>query len=86
MTEPSHTHEDEGEDHAMRALLKRALGAEALSTPDILRGVQRRLGKRQRKIFRHEGWSTSAARTSYVLVALLTLLAVAFTYFAISRF
>jgi preprotein translocase subunit SecG len=47
--------------------------------------VQRRLGKRPRKILRHEGWSTSAARVTFVLVVLFTLLAVAFTYIALMR-
>jgi predicted anti-sigma-YlaC factor YlaD len=84
MTEPRQTH-DESEDAAMRALVKRALEAEQIVTPDILRGVQRRLGKRPHKILRHEGWSTSAARVTYVLVVLFTLLAVAFTYIALTR-
>ncbi|MGA2447799.1 MAG: hypothetical protein ABTD50_03900 [Polyangiaceae bacterium] len=84
MTEPRQTH-DESEDAAMRSLIKRALETEHIATPDILRGVQRRLAKRSRKILRHEGWSTSAARVTYVLVVLFTLLAVGFTYIALTR-
>jgi hypothetical protein len=84
MSEPTQPH-DEHEDEEMRALVKRALEAEQLAIPDILHGVQRRLGKRPRKILRHEGWSTSAARVTFVLVVLFTLLAVAFTYIALMR-
>jgi hypothetical protein len=85
MIESSGPH-DEREDEAMRALVKRALSAEHLATPDILRGVQRRLGKRQRRVLHHEGWSTSAARVTFVLIVLFTIIAVAFTYIALVRY
>jgi hypothetical protein len=86
MTEPDQTKEDEREDSAVRDLLKRALSNEALghgSSPDLLKGVQRRIRRRSRGKFFADGWSTGQARVGYVLVALVTLLLVAMAYFAL---
>jgi hypothetical protein len=77
---------DEGEDRAMRDLLKRSLATEVLArdTPDLLRGVQRRIRRRSRGKFFADGWSTtSQSRMGYVLVALVTLLLAALAYYAL---
>jgi hypothetical protein len=85
MTEPEETREDEGEDEAMRGLLKRALAEDVVArdAPDLLQGVQRRIRKRSRGKFFADGWSTGQAKIGYVLVALVTLLLVAVAYFGL---
>ena len=85
MSDPHETNEDEQADAAMRDLLKRSLSKEVFErdTPDLLPGVQRRLRKRSRGKFFGDGWSTAQARTSYVLIALATVLLVALAYFAL---
>jgi hypothetical protein len=87
MNEPPEPNEDR-EDDAVRNLVKQALSTEAMAkhTPDILRGVQRRLRLRSRGKFFADGWSTIQARQAYVLVALVTLLLVAVAYYALSPF
>ncbi|MBV9946848.1 MAG: hypothetical protein JOZ69_08380 [Myxococcales bacterium] len=78
---------DVDRDHeAVRRLVKRAFSGDVVAheTPDILRGVQRRLRRRSRGKFFADGWSTSQARQAYVLVALVTLLLVAMAYYALS--
>jgi hypothetical protein len=72
-------------DEQMRALLKRALSADAVAKepPDLLRAVQRRIRKRSRGKFFGDGWSTSQARIGYVLVALVTLLLVVVAYYGL---
>ncbi|MDP9037083.1 MAG: hypothetical protein M3O50_19975 [Myxococcota bacterium] len=84
MTEPPEPADDD-ETRAIREVVKRALSAESArrATPDILRGVQRRLRKRSRGKFFADGWSTVPTRIGYVLVALVTLLAVAVAYYAL---
>jgi hypothetical protein len=76
---------DDGEDAAVRALLKRSLATDAIAkdAPDLLGGVQRRIRKRSRGKFFGDGWSTTQTRASYVLVALVTLLLVALAYYAL---
>jgi hypothetical protein len=66
-------------------LLKRSLSTDTLAkdAPDLLPGVQRRIRKRSRGKFFGDGWSTTQARTSYVLVGLVTLLLVALAYYAL---
>ena len=83
--EPYGDREDH-EDDAVRRLMKRALATDAVAreTPDILRGVQRRLRQRSRGKFFADGWSTLQARQAYILVALATLLLVALAYFALT--
>ncbi|MDP9151932.1 MAG: hypothetical protein M3O36_18575 [Myxococcota bacterium] len=84
MTEPPEPADDD-ETRAIRDIVKRALSAERARrvTPDILRGVQRRLRKRSRGRFFADGWSTVPTRVGYVLVALVTLLLVAVAYYAL---
>jgi hypothetical protein len=81
MTEP---HED-AENEGVRDLVKRALSTDTLAkdTPDILRGVQRRIRMRSRGKFFADGWSTTQARHAYLLVAALTLILAAIAYFAL---
>jgi hypothetical protein len=85
MTEPHETKEEERDDEAVRSLLKRALANEVVAkdTPDLLRGVQRRIRRRSRGKFFADGWSTGQAKIGYVLVALVTLVLVALAYFAL---
>jgi hypothetical protein len=85
MSDTPERDEDDRSSEAMRDLLKRSLSTDALSkdAPDLLPGVQRRIRKRSRGKFFGDGWSTTQARTSYVLVGLVTLLLVALAYFAL---
>jgi len=74
------------EDDAMRALLKRSIEAGApapQSSPDLLRGVQRKIRQRSRGKFFADGWSTSQSRVSYALVAAIMLVIIAVAYFAL---
>ena len=79
--------EEEGEerpDDAMRALLKRSLSkSEPEPHKPILREVQRKLRVRSKGKFFSDGWSTTAAKINYGLVAVLMLLIVAIAYFAL---
>ncbi len=86
MTEPNHDDPEQQGSDALRDLVRRALADEVIApeTPDLLRGVQRRIRKRSRGRFFADGWSTTQSRMAYVLVALITLLLVAVAFFAIS--
>jgi hypothetical protein len=77
--------DDAPESQVLRDLVKRSLSGEALHTeaPDLLAGVQKRIRRRSRGKFFGDGWSTSHARISYLLVALVTLLLVALALFAL---
>src|SRR5580704_15861345 len=80
---------DEGEDstdgRAMASLLKRSLGDVPVpkAEGDVLRGVQRKLRQRSRGKFYGDGWSTTNARMSYVLVAVVMLVIMGIAYFAL---
>ena len=79
---------DEAEDDAMSALLKRSLGGvgsegEGAPSPEILRGVQKRIRARSRGKFYADGWSTSSSRVNYMLVAAVMLIIVAIAYFGL---
>ncbi len=68
----------------MRALLKRSLSKEAPApNKPILREVQRKIRQRSKGKFFSDGWSTTAAKVNYALVAVLMLLIVAVAYFAL---
>jgi hypothetical protein len=77
--------DDETSSEAVRQLVKRALSTEAIAkeTPDLLRGVQRRIRRRSRGKFFADGWGTAQTRVGYVLVALVTLVLVGLAYFAL---
>ena len=68
-----------GEDGAMRSLLKRSLTADIPSKP-VLGEVQRKLRERSKGKFYGDGWSTTQARVSYGLIAAVMLLIVAIAY------
>jgi hypothetical protein len=83
MTEPEQPDDDDRDSRAMRELVKRSLSTEGESAPELVAGVQRRLRKRSRGKFFADGWSTTQSRTSYVLVAVATLLLVTLAYYAL---
>jgi hypothetical protein len=69
----------------MRALLKRSLEVkrEELPAKPTLAEVQRKIRERSKGKFYNDGWSTSAQKVNYALVAVLMLLVVALAYFAL---
>jgi hypothetical protein len=85
MTDPHEPDDDEKGSQAVRDLVRRSLSTEAIAedAPDLVKGVQRRLRKRSRGKFFADGWSTTQARTSHVLVAVATILLVALAYYAL---
>jgi hypothetical protein len=78
--------EQEGPDSAaMKALLKRSLGAPEKvdrDSPDLLRGVQTKIRRRSKGKFYGDGWSTAQSRINYVLIAILMLVLVGVVWFA----
>jgi hypothetical protein len=85
MTDPHQPDDDEKGSQVVRDLVKRSLSSESIAhdPPDLVLGVQRRIRKRSRGKFFADGWSTTQARTSYVLVAVVTILLVALAYYAL---
>ena len=78
--------DEERQDDAMRALLKRSLGESAREPrPEkpVLREVQRKIRQRSKGKFFSDGWSTAGSRVNYALVAVVMLLIVAVAYFAL---
>lgn len=76
--------EEGDEADPMRALLKRSLTkAEPAPQKPILREVQRKIRVRSKGKFFSDGWSTTAAKVNYALIAVLMLLIVAVAYFAL---
>jgi hypothetical protein len=84
--------DDEKEDPALKALLKRSLSVPAPAAEDekkadpdeeLLRAVQRKLRKRSKGKFYSDGWSTTQSRINYVLVAMIMLITIAIVYFAL---
>jgi hypothetical protein len=51
--------------------------------PQLLAGVQRKLRERSRGKFYGDGWSTSQAKMSYGLIALVMLMIVVVAYFVL---
>ena len=76
--------EEEGDERAVRDLLKRSLAADEENAPDLLAGVQRRIRVRSRGKFFADGWSTTQTRASYVLIGITTLLLVVLAYCMLS--
>jgi hypothetical protein len=85
MTDPHQPDDEEKAGKAMRDLVKRSLSTESIAEhpPDLVMGVQRRLRRRSRGKFFADGWSTTQARASHVLVAFVTILLVALAYYAL---
>ena len=78
---PPDSPSESNESDAMRALLKRSLGTE--SEQPLLRGVQKKIRRRSRGKFYADGWSTTDAKVSYALVAIVMLALIAFVYFVL---
>jgi hypothetical protein len=78
---------DAKEDAAVSALLKRTLGAGAAAkgepSPDLLRGVQKKIRVRSKGKFYGDGWSTTQAKVNYALIALVMLVLVGTIYFVL---
>lgn len=91
MSDEQHEEEEEKEDPALKALLKRSLSVPAPAEPqkeaeqdqELLRAVQRKLRKRSKGKFYSDGWSTTQSRINYVLVAMIMLITIAIVYFAL---
>jgi hypothetical protein len=68
----------------MAGLLKQALREDLVPEErPILAGVQRKIRQRSRGKFYGDGWSTTDARISYILVAVVMLLILGVAYFAL---
>jgi hypothetical protein len=76
---------DSEENRAIASLVKRSMGDVSLPKEggNVLRGVQRKLRQRSRGKFYGDGWSTTNARMSYVLVAIVMLVIMGIAYFAL---
>ena len=74
---------DEKDDDEIRALLKRSLGGGEAPAKPVLSEVQRKIRQRSKGKFYSDGWSTTQARVSYALVAVIMLLIVAVAYFVL---
>ena len=88
MSDEQEQKEEEKEDPALKALLKRSLSVPApeptkQEDAELLKGVQRKLRKRSKGKFYSDGWSTTQSRINYVLVAMIMLLTIAIVYFAL---
>jgi hypothetical protein len=82
------TEEEEKDDPALSALLKKSLSAGVEKEPPIddkklLQGVQRKLRKRSKGKFYGDGWSTSQSKLNYALVALVMLVTIVAVYLAL---
>lgn len=70
---------------AMRSLLQRSLPkAPEIREGEIVQEVQRTIRTRSRGKFYGDGWSTSQARTGYLLIAVAIVMLVALAYFAMA--
>ncbi|HEY8077565.1 MAG TPA: hypothetical protein VIF62_25740 [Labilithrix sp.] len=88
MSDENEQQEEEKEDPALKALLKRSLSVPApeptkKDEKQLLEGVQRKLRKRSKGKFYSDGWSTTQSRINYILVAMIMLLTIAIVYFAL---
>lgn len=88
MTETEMTEEEEKDDPALSALLKRSLSAEAekekpIDDKKLLQGVQRKLRKRSKGKFYGDGWSTSQSKLNYALIAAVMLVTIVAVYLAL---
>ena len=72
------------QERSMAALLRGARSPlPSKEQPRILPGVQRKLRDRSKGKFFGDGWSTSQARVSYGLIALIMLVIIAVAYFVL---
>ena len=82
------SNDEEKEEPALSALLKRSISAETEKEPPIddkklLQGVQRKLRKRSKGKFYGDGWSTSQSKLNYALVAAVMLVTIVAVYLAL---
>lgn len=82
---PAEAEIDPGEVARLQRLLRGAFEAERGESPDVLRGVQRKLRERSGGKFYANGWSTTryAPISVYFVTSLLMLTFIAFIYFVI---
>jgi hypothetical protein len=66
---------DDVEDESIRKLVRGALGEPRAESPDVLRGVQKKIRQRSRGKFYADGWSTAKSPpiTTYLLTSLVML-------------
>jgi hypothetical protein len=76
---------DPNEDARLRSLLRGALDAVPEESPDVLRGVQRKLRERSGGKFYADGWSTTryAPISTFFVTSLMMLSFIVFIYFVI---
>ena len=76
---------DPSEDARLRNLLRGALDAVPEESPDVLRGVQRKLRERSGGKFYADGWSTTryAPISTFFVTSLMMLSFMVFIYFVI---
>jgi hypothetical protein len=75
---------DSLEGRKMAGLLRQAMGHAVPDEPKpLLSAVQRKIRQRSRGKFYGDGWSTSDARVSYILIAVIMLLVLGVAYFAL---
>lgn len=76
---------DPSEDARLRSLLRGALDAVPEESPDVLRGVQRKIRERSGGKFYADGWSTTryAPISTYFITSLMMLSFMVFIYFVI---
>jgi len=76
---------DPAEEARLRRLLRGALDSGPNESPDVLRGVQRKLRERSGGKFYADGWTTTryAPISTYFITSLLMLTFMAFIYFVI---
>ncbi len=76
---------DPNEDAQLRSLLRGALDATHDDSPDVLRGVQRKIRERSGGKFYADGWSTTryAPISTFFVTSLMMLSFIVFIYFVI---
>jgi hypothetical protein len=76
----------EGEDEAMRLLLRRALPDQPRDErgPGLLPSVQRRIRERSGGKFFSDGWSTSGSVTAWIAAAAVMLVVAIVVYFLLA--
>ncbi len=76
---------DPSEDARLRHLLRGALDAVPEDSPDVLRGVQRKIRERSGGKFYRDGWSTTryAPISTFFITSLMMLSFMVFIYFVI---
>lgn len=74
--------QEEEENPALSALLKRSLKDEPAEDKKLLENVQRKIRQRSKGKFYADGWSTTQSRLNYILIAAVMLVTVVVVYLA----